>query len=90
MKKITLDLKALASEPRLTIIHFLHQKGRTVSEIAERLQCTAPTVLYHLAKLSREGYILRQREGKNVYYSLKPKMKKSRTFLRKLEQQLEN
>lgn len=90
MKKLTLDLRALASEPRLKIVLFLRKNRRTVSEIAEYLGVSAPTVIFHLAKLLREGYVQREREGKHMYYSLLPIMKNSHTFLKKLRKQFEN
>ncbi len=90
MKKITLDLKALASEPRLKIVLFLLTGRRTVSEIAKYLGVSAPTVVFHLAKLLREGYVRREREGKYSFYALTSLVKKSRSFLKKLQRQFEN
>lgn len=79
MKKIELDkssFKALSSESRLKIIKILNNKDMRVTDIAEELDLSKPTVLEHLKKLEKSELIKRKREDKKwVYYGLTDKAK---------------
>ena len=76
---------ALAGEPRLRILQFLHAKAIQcnnpetcdiserccdVTELATTLEMAISTVSYHLRELRLAGLIQMQRRGKNVYCSI--------------------
>ncbi len=79
MKKIELDkssFKALSSESRLKIIKILNNKDMRVTDIAEEIDLSKPTVSEHLKKLEKSELIKRKREDKKwVYYGLTDKAK---------------
>lgn len=64
--------QTLADETRVHIIKFLKEKGaKNVSAITQALQVSQPTVSHHLRILSEKGFLARDRQGKEVYYSFR-------------------
>lgn len=80
MKKLTLRLKALASDPRLDIVLFLADGEKTQGEIAHHLGMSCSGAYFHLAKLLREGYIQKRRQGGTTFYTLVLSFRASRLF----------
>lgn len=65
-------LTALASEARLAVFRLLVKRGPqgyTPSDLAERLRLPGPTLSFHLKELAHAQLIVRQRHGRNLYYS---------------------
>jgi DNA-binding transcriptional ArsR family regulator len=65
-------LRALASDPRLSVYRLLVKRGPegyTPSELVERLDVPAPTLSFHLKGLTQAGLVLSRREGRNLHYS---------------------
>ena len=62
--------KALADDTRQKIMAFCCCQERGVSEIAEHVGMTQPTVSHHLAILRDAGLVHIRHEGKQTFYSL--------------------
>lgn len=60
----------LVSESRLKIINLLRKGKRNVSELIEFLKMDQTAVSHDLKRLKDCGFVISQREGKFVYYSL--------------------
>ena len=63
-------LKALSHEVRLSILCFLIEGERSVTEIEKMLRLRQPAVSQQLARLRADGLVEARRNGKNIYYSL--------------------
>ncbi len=66
--QILFQLKALADESRLALLRLLHERERTVSELAERIELGEPTVSHHLARLREAGLVSLRMAGNQRYY----------------------
>jgi DNA-binding transcriptional ArsR family regulator len=65
---------ALADPTRRAILMRLERKERlAVSELARPLAMSLPAVMKHLDVLDRAGLIAREKSGRTVHCSLKPK-----------------
>ncbi len=64
-------LKAVAHPVRLSIMSALQHERLTVTEIFERLGVEQAVASHHLSIMKDRGVLLAEREGKNVYYSLR-------------------
>ena len=64
-------LKALADDTRLRIVRALQEKDMYVELLAERLALSAPTVSFHLKKLTAAGLVDARREQYYTIYSLR-------------------
>jgi predicted transcriptional regulator len=62
--------KALADESRLKLLGFLGEGERNVSQLAELLQLSEPTISHHLAKLRAAGLVTLRTVGNQHFYSL--------------------
>ncbi len=60
----------LVSESRLKIVNFLRHGKRNVSEITDELKMDQTHVSHDLQRLRRCGFVLSEKNGKYVYYSL--------------------
>ena len=75
--------KALADPKRLLIINELRDGPRTVGDIASALETSQPNVSRHLAVLRDRGFVIAERSGSNVRYSLaSPKILRAVDLLR--------
>ncbi len=82
---VTLYLKTLAHEGRLSILCHLAEKPRTVSELEQLLDMRQSTVSQMLSRLREEGLVQASREGKSMRYSLaRPETKQMIDLLVKL------
>ena len=64
-------LKALAHPHRLQIVQLLLTgKQLSVNEIAEHCELNQPTTSDHLRLMQRCGFLMSQRSGRTVYYSV--------------------
>ena len=63
-------LKAMASQPRLTILCELLDGERGVSELHRALGLSMSSISQHLAVLRDERIVAARRESQHVYYSL--------------------
>jgi DNA-binding transcriptional ArsR family regulator len=63
--------RALGDESRLRILRLLRDRDWYLSEIAERLGLSKPTIKHHLAQLRAAGLVTAVEEGGLSYYSLR-------------------
>jgi len=62
-------LKSVASESRMRILLlFIDGQERTVNQISEQVELEQSTTSEHLALMKRNGLLLSQKSGKEVYY----------------------
>lgn len=67
--KLSVVLKALADTTRLQVLTTLIERGETcVCELIEECSCSAPTLSFHLRKLSAAGLITSRKAGKWIFY----------------------
>ncbi|MEY2849244.1 MAG: hypothetical protein RI885_1911 [Actinomycetota bacterium] len=71
---IARTLRAIADPTRVQILSLIVEAadGRPVTELADELGLTQPTVSHHLRILSDEGVVERSRRGRHVWYSVVP------------------
>jgi ArsR family transcriptional regulator, arsenate/arsenite/antimonite-responsive transcriptional repressor len=80
-------LKSVASESRMKILLlFIDGQERTVNQISEMVALEQSTTSEHLAQMKRNGLLLSNRSGKEVYY--RPNKDKITQFLDQLNQLL--
>ncbi len=74
LEKAAFILKTIAHPVRLRIIELLDANDQlSVGEICERISCEQSLTSHHLSNMRLKGILSAQREGKNMYYSLKEK-----------------
>ena len=56
----------------LELIRDAPERRVLVGEVAEHLRLRQPTISHHMAALHAEGIVLRERDGRRVWYSLHP------------------
>jgi DNA-binding transcriptional ArsR family regulator len=66
------QLGALAAPERIKIIRFLRDGPHNVTEIAEMLKTPAVNVAHHMGVLRQAGIVRGKKQGRFVYYALKP------------------
>lgn len=62
--------RVLSEPTRLDILQVLGRGERTVSELAEAVDTTAPNVSKHLRQLEEAGFVRRRQKGTTVVCSL--------------------
>lgn len=67
-------LKAIADPERLRIVQCLRSGSRNVGEIAEALKLEIANVSHHLGVLKHSGFVLADKQGRFVVYSLNPEV----------------
>lgn len=74
---------------RRKIMMRLARRPLSVSEIAEPLSCTAPTLTYHLRVLRQAGLVRSTRKGTSLIYELQPKaLRRLRDWVKGLDSHL--
>jgi DNA-binding transcriptional ArsR family regulator len=63
--------RALGDDTRLRILRLLRDQDYYLTEIAERLELSKPTIKHHLALLRAAGLVTVTEEGGLQYYSLR-------------------
>ena len=63
--------RALGDDTRLRILRLLRDRDYYITEIAERLELSKPTIKHHLAQLRAAGLVTLTEEGGLSYYSLR-------------------
>ena len=63
--------RALGDETRLQILRFLALRDRYLTEIANELELSKPTVKHHLAQLRSAGLVTVTEQGNFTYYALR-------------------
>lgn len=63
--------RALGDDTRLRILRLLRERDWYLTEIAERLSLSKPTIKHHLAQLRAAGLVTLTEEGGLSYYSLR-------------------
>jgi ArsR family transcriptional regulator len=62
--------KAIADSTRQKIMRYCCCEWRSVSDVADRMGVTQPTVSHHLAVLREAGLVEIRRRGKHTFYRL--------------------
>ncbi|MFL5788038.1 MAG: ArsR/SmtB family transcription factor [Flavisolibacter sp.] len=71
LKKAALVLRAINHKLRQQIIQLIHQNGRmTVTEIYVKLRLEQSVASQHLAILRKANFVLTERDGKFIFYSI--------------------
>jgi len=67
--------RVMASNPRWRIFQYLKDFGKktAVSKLVKLVGLKQPTVSFHLNKLFKEGFIKRQKSGREVYCQIHKK-----------------
>lgn len=65
-------LRTLAHEDRLILLCQLSQQEMCVSDLEEQLDIKQPSLSQQLGVLRREGLVETRRDGKHIYYRVKP------------------
>ena len=63
--------RALGDETRLLILRFLAQRDHYLTEIANELELSKPTIKHHLAQLRSAGLVTVTEQGNFTYYALR-------------------
>jgi DNA-binding transcriptional ArsR family regulator len=71
IKKAALIFRAVNNKVRQQALFLLHENRRmTVTSIYEKLRLEQSAASQHLAILRKAGFVVTQREGKCIYYSV--------------------
>lgn len=70
MEKVAETFKALSDPSRIRILKMLQVRPLCVCEITERLGLATSTVSKHLSILKNSGFIIAEKDGRWVNYSL--------------------
>ena len=62
---------AASDTTRLSILEFLSQRERSVSELAQIVSAPQSTISYHLKVLNESGLVDEHPHGRHTYYSLR-------------------
>ncbi len=65
-----LAFKAMGDETRLKIIGMLKNGPLCACKILDALQCTQPTLSYHMKMLCDSDLVTSKKDGKWMYYTL--------------------
>lgn len=69
-QKIAIHMRSSSTR---TILELLKQRpGIHQAELAGILRISAPTVIWHIRKLERDGFVKEERQGKTIRYTLTP------------------
>lgn len=63
-------LKAMGNERRLTVLCYLVENERSVSELEALIGISQSALSQHLARLRRDGLVETRRAAQNIYYSV--------------------
>jgi len=64
-------ISALSNPKRVAIVCFLATGRKNVSEIVNKFRLPQSSISLQLAKLLDRGWIVKEREGRKVYYKIK-------------------
>lgn len=71
IEAVTVLLKALSNEKRLTVLCALVDTEKSVGELESIVGLSQSALSQHLARLRRDGLVLTRREAQTIYYSIK-------------------
>jgi len=72
-------LKAIADPDRLRIVQCLRGGAHNVGEIAAKLDADIANVSHHLGILRQSGFLLADKQGRFVVYTLNPEIFQSKS-----------
>jgi len=71
LKKASLIFRAVNNKVRLQIMQQLHEQSKmTVTSLYLKLRLDQSATSQHLAVLRKAGFVITQRDGKCIYYSI--------------------
>jgi len=80
-------LKTLADEQRLTMVGLMSHQERTVSEMAELLRLTEPTISHHVSKLHNAGLLNLRMAGNQRFYRVNPlRMTQFQNYVKRIDE----
>ncbi|MGF1533400.1 MAG: ArsR/SmtB family transcription factor [Bernardetiaceae bacterium] len=72
MSRMADILKCIAHPVRLSIVELLEEHERlNVTELREHVSIEQSLLSHHLIKMKDRGILVAERQGKNIYYTLK-------------------
>jgi DNA-binding MarR family transcriptional regulator len=81
-KQMERHLKGVANHRRIEILFLIAKnKGITVEDIAEKLDCNVKTISEHTRRLVQAGLVRKDSRGRNVIHELSPYGKILHKFL---------
>lgn len=85
---LLLLLKTLADENRLTMVGLMNKHERTVTEMAELLNLSEPTISHHVSKLHSAGLLRLRMAGNQRFYQINPtRLAKFKAYAAEIEVQ---
>lgn len=71
LKKAAYELRAINNKFRQQLLKMLHENGgMNVTEIHKKMRIEQPVASQHLAILRSSGFVLANRDGKSIVYSI--------------------
>jgi len=84
-------LKALADENRLAMTRMMANQERTVTEMAQIIGLSEPTVSHHVSKLHTAGFLTLRMAGNQRFYMLKPEqLDLLKTFIAQIKEPMKH
>lgn len=80
-EKLATIFKALTNAKRLEILALVSEKKISVNGLSDKLGTRKSNTSQHLATLRYLGFVTSERDGKKVFYTIEPKMKKLVKYL---------
>ena len=72
-RQLERHMKGVANHRRIEILFLIaREKGITVENIAERLNCNIKTISVHTQRLSQAGLVQKNNRGREVTHELSP------------------
>ena len=69
-RRVSTLLKAMGNERRLTVLCYLIEGERSVSELEALIGISQSALSQHLARLRRDGLVDTRRAAQNIFYSV--------------------
>lgn len=79
-QELSQTLRVIADPTRLQLLSMMHgneAKEACVTDLADALELTAPTISHHLSLMHDAGLLGRERRGRQVWYSIRPERRES-------------
>jgi predicted transcriptional regulator len=68
--------------PRSILLYLIENPGATQTEIATFVGCSAPTVVWHMSNLTKNGLVKHRRDGKFMKYHIKGNLKEITSLIK--------
>jgi len=68
--------------PRSILLYLIENSGATQTEIATFVDCSAPTISWHMSKLMKNGLVKHRRDGRFIKYHIKGDLKEVTSLIK--------